>query len=230
MPIIHHEHTDGYTIIPNKAIHGLSLKSVGLLALMLSLPDDWVFSETGLASIAEHDGLCAIRSAVKELTDAGYIQKGKQNRSASGKMESRPWVVSDAPIETVMRKSNNGLEQSTVIRFSVDGKTVNGKPHTNKINNNKVNIICDHKKETEKVKRFTRPAVSDVAAYASEMGYSDFDAERFVDYYESKGWKVGRTPMKDWKAAVRNWQRNSEPKEAEPDYYAGTGWTQYGRE
>jgi hypothetical protein len=35
------------------------------------------------------------------------------------------------------------------------------------------------------------------------------EARRFWDYYESNGWKVGRNPMKDWKAAVRNWQRNA---------------------
>ena len=42
------------------------------------------------------------------------------------------------------------------------------------------------------------------------------DAERFVDYYSSVGWKVGKNPMKDWKAAVRAWSRRDTPKPATP--------------
>ena len=61
--------------------------------------------------------------------------------------------------------------------------------------------------------RFTPPTVDDVRAYAQENGYRDFDAERFVDFYASKGWLVGKSRMKDWKAAVRNWNRGySAPK------------------
>lgn len=62
---------------------------------------------------------------------------------------------------------------------------------------------------------FSKPSAEEVAAYASERGCTAFDAERFVDHYESNGWKVGKAQMKDWKAAVRNWIRNdgrSRPK------------------
>lgn len=54
--------------------------------------------------------------------------------------------------------------------------------------------------------RFTAPTVEDVRAYCLEKGYH-IDADRFVDYYTSNGWMVGRTHMKDWKAAVRTWAR-----------------------
>lgn len=54
--------------------------------------------------------------------------------------------------------------------------------------------------------RFTPPTIQDVKAYIIEKGYH-IDAERFIDYYEANGWKVGRNPMKDWKATVRNWAR-----------------------
>ena len=57
----------------------------------------------------------------------------------------------------------------------------------------------------KKRKRFTAPTVDEVEAYAKEKGYTNFSAQRFVDYYESKGWVVGKSPMKDWKAAVRGW-------------------------
>lgn len=50
------------------------------------------------------------------------------------------------------------------------------------------------------------PKVEEVRAYAAERGYA-LDPEAFMDYYTANGWKVGRNPMKDWKATVRNWAR-----------------------
>lgn len=55
-----------------------------------------------------------------------------------------------------------------------------------------------------RAKRFTPPTTDEVSAYAKEHGLT-LDANRFCDFYASKGWKVGNTPMKDWRAAVRNW-------------------------
>lgn len=54
--------------------------------------------------------------------------------------------------------------------------------------------------------RFTPPSVEEVKAYCEEAGIS-VDAQHFVDYYESNGWIVGKTKMKDWKATARNWAR-----------------------
>ena len=66
-------------------------------------------------------------------------------------------------------------------------------------------------KEKEKsnapAKRFTPPTVDEVKAYCIERK-NNIDAVHFVDYYTGNGWKVGRNPMKDWKAAVRTWERN----------------------
>lgn len=52
--------------------------------------------------------------------------------------------------------------------------------------------------------RFKPPTLEDVAAYCKEKELS-VDAQRFVDYYQSNGWRVGKNPMRDWQAAVRNW-------------------------
>lgn len=57
-----------------------------------------------------------------------------------------------------------------------------------------------------------RPTVEEVAAYCRERG-NHVDAERFVDFYASKGWKVGNQPMKDWKACVRTWEKRDAPAE-----------------
>lgn len=56
--------------------------------------------------------------------------------------------------------------------------------------------------------RFTPPTVDDVRAYCEERA-NNVDPDRFVDFYSAKGWMVGKNKMKDWKAAVRNWERDS---------------------
>ena len=67
------------------------------------------------------------------------------------------------------------------------------------------------KENTRTNARFTAPTVEDVTAYCRERG-NRVDPQRFVDFYASKGWRVGSTPMKDWKAAVRTWeQRDNTP-------------------
>lgn len=60
-------------------------------------------------------------------------------------------------------------------------------------------------------KRFQKPSLEDVQEYVTQQGYS-VDAARFIDFYESKGWMIGKTPMKDWKAAVRSWSRSQRPE------------------
>lgn len=60
------------------------------------------------------------------------------------------------------------------------------------------------------------PSVEAVESYCREHGYT-IDAQHFVDYYAAKGWMVGRNPMRDWQAVVRNWARNQSPQNAPPD-------------
>ena len=57
--------------------------------------------------------------------------------------------------------------------------------------------------------RFNPPTVEDVRAYCQERG-NRVDAQMFLDFYASKGWKVGNQPMKDWKACVRTWEKRDQ--------------------
>ena len=56
-------------------------------------------------------------------------------------------------------------------------------------------------------KRFVKPELEEIREFCFEKNIN-IDVDRFFNYYESKGWKVGVSPMKDWKAAVRNWAKN----------------------
>jgi len=73
-------------------------------------------------------------------------------------------------------------------------------------------MIRDNKIREEKVKsasRFTPPTLEEVKTYVNEKAYRGFDCERFIDHYTSNGWKVGKNPMKSWKSAANNWNRNT---------------------
>lgn len=62
----------------------------------------------------------------------------------------------------------------------------------------------ESKREAHAPARFVPPTVPEVEAYCAEHGYA-INAQQFVDFYASKGWKVGNQPMKNWRAAVRTW-------------------------
>lgn len=70
----------------------------------------------------------------------------------------------------------------------------------------KGSIVKYNKESVQTAKRFTPPTVEEVQAYCQERG-NNIDPEQFVDFYASKGWKVGNNSMKDWKACVRTWEK-----------------------
>ena len=84
----------------------------------------------------------------------------------------------------------------------------------------------EEKSNKKSATRFIPPTVEEVRAYCKERN-NNVDAERFVDFYESVGWKVGNKPMKNWQAAIRTWEKRdaeSKPKaqnksnEIDPEY------------
>ncbi len=90
-------------------------------------------------------------------------------------------------------------------------------------------------KERGKAARFRAPSPAEVAEYAQQFAADkgldltalDFDPERFVDFYAQKGWMVGRSHMKDWKATVRNWLRTSKPKNGMAKEVPDDGFSAY---
>ena len=63
-------------------------------------------------------------------------------------------------------------------------------------------------------KKFTPPTIEEVEAYCKERN-NTVDAETFINFYESKGWYVGKNKMKDWRACVRTWERNRDNNKTE---------------
>lgn len=71
----------------------------------------------------------------------------------------------------------------------------------------------NHLTVVKEKRRFSPPTLDEVKKYCAER-HNDVDPQRFIDFYASKGWVVGKSPMRDWKAAVRTWeQRDSSPSQ-----------------
>ncbi len=98
---------------------------------------------------------------------------------------------------SVYQDSDN--KKATVKRQSSDSETT--VKHTNKNEKNEKN-------EKNNIRRFTPPTYEQVSSYCLERN-NNVDAHRFVDHYEANGWMRGKTKMKDWKAAVRFWERSN---------------------
>ena len=85
-----------------------------------------------------------------------------------------------------------------------------------------VNNAPAHEEEKKKkpAAKFQKPTVQDIAAYCAERG-NNINAEEFFNFYESKGWLIGKNPMKDWRAAVRTWEQRHK-NEQQNTYNNGT--------
>lgn len=83
-------------------------------------------------------------------------------------------------------------------RVYIDNINRTKKDNIKEIDNDIV-VVASHKS------KFKKPSIEDVKEYVKEQGYR-MDPVKFYDHYESNGWLVGRNKMKDWKAAVRNWE------------------------
>lgn len=59
----------------------------------------------------------------------------------------------------------------------------------------------------KEIKGFVKPTIEELKEYMREQGMNDI-AENWLNHYEANGWKVGKNPMKDWKASVRTWKTN----------------------
>ena len=97
MAVFRVEKTNDYTVMANHHLrnHALSLKAKGLLSQMLSLPEDWDYTLSGLAEI-NRESKDAIRAAVQELEQAGYIQR-RQTQDKGGKFAGNEYVIREIP-------------------------------------------------------------------------------------------------------------------------------------
>lgn len=128
------------------------------------------------------------------------------------------------PTDYVEEKSMLGIKSNKAYTLDVskmDTECIqNG--YIGKISIDKDSKDKDSKKDSvreEKTKRFYPPTIDEVKQYCEERN-NNIDPMAFIDFYSSKGWMIGKNRMKDWKAAVRTWERKrKEQSKAESSVY-----------
>lgn len=118
-----------------------------------------------------------------------YIDKQKENGKKGGRPKTQPFLEETQKTQAFFLKPKKA-----------DNVNVN-------VNDNE--IIKENIKE--KGGRFTPPTALEVKAYMQEQAMDDL-SDKFVNFYEAKGWQIGKNKMKNWKAAVRTWKSNYKDK------------------
>lgn len=110
----------------------------------------------------------------------------------------------ETKLESNLNQTRTKLEPNlNQTRTKAEPKRTNPEPNVN--DNDNVNV--NDKESEEKKPRFYPPTLEELKKYIDDNKYN-VDPERFIDYYTANGWTVGKNRMKDWKAAVRNWDRS----------------------
>lgn len=190
-----------YTVMSNFHFKDrrLSLKAKGLLSLMLSLPDDWDYSISGLVAICKENET-AVKSALNELKECGYliVNKIMPAESGSGRIEYIYNVFEQPESQSVEIQPT---EKQGVDFLPLENQ---GQLNTNILNTKELNT---NKSNTNN--RFKPPKLEEIRSYCLERK-NNIDYQYFYDYYERQGWYIGNgRKMKDWQAAVRTWERNN---------------------
>ena len=181
-----------------------SLKNDGKLVVNDRIP----YNAEMLASVTGHQ-IGTVKQALSIFKDLGLIDVlengaiymldiqnfiGRGSSEADRKREYRQRIESDRTnVQTNLRqisdKNTPEIEKELEIEIKIE-KEIDSSAST-----------------TTKRKRFEKPTLSEIEQYCIERN-NNVNAEHFFDYYESNGWKVGKNSMKDWKAAVRTWERS----------------------
>lgn len=230
------EHNSNFTAISNDVIRSeLPDGAKALLLYMLSCSDDWVFSVGSLATALGWQRR-KVERVVTQLKKLGYLVITKK-QDDKGLFGSYEWDVYETPNRdthfTELGQKPNSVKirtrSKTELGFSPNSvKSVPIRNTNYNLRNTNSNSYSGQTTEPTKMtpSKFKKPTVEEISKYCQERG-NHVDAQRFFDYYESNGWKVGKNPMKDWKATVRNWERNDKkkPETIKPNPYE-IDWSQ----
>ena len=182
-----------------------SLKNDGKLVVNDRIP----YNAEMLASVTGHQ-IGTVKQALSIFKDLGLIDVlengaiymldiqnfiGRGSSEADRKREYRQRIESDRTnVQTNLRQISEKSPPEIEIELEKDIEI-------------EKEIHSSAKSTTTKRKRFDKPSISEIKQYCIERN-NNVNAEQFFDHYESNGWKVGKNSMKDWKAAVRTWERS----------------------
>jgi hypothetical protein len=227
--IITPENPKNYCIVCNEVAKrkDLSARAKGIYYYLATLPVSWQLQQQEAESHFT-EGREAFKTAFKELVEKGYIKPIK-TKDEKGRLTGWRYSVlwsSDIPenTETDTPENRNRKNRQTENRHIENPQLLNTNKlstdlfNTDLINNNTLTSIIE---KPEKPSKFKIPNQQEIKDYFFELGFAGIEADKYFDYYSANGWMVGKSKMRDWRAAVRNWTRNvktTEPDKKEYEY------------
>lgn len=152
------------------------------------------------------DRVSGVNGFCESLLKCGWMQQSERDGFVFPNFDRHNGETAKARALNTLRKQKQRMREAETCRAARGTKARPEKRREDKII--KENI------QKKKPRRFVSPTVEEVVAYARSIAFN-FDGESFVDYYTAKGWLVGKSPMKDWRAAVRTWKKNAKKYEDE---------------
>ena len=183
-----------YAIIPANVRYDAELRAnaklmYGEITALSSKYGECTASNNYFARLYEVD-CSAISKWINQLKDKQYIEV--EYITNGREIEKRIIkIIGIDKCQYVLPKDNGGYCQKAI---------------ENNTSNNNTSIKKEYKE-----RKFKKPTLDEVEEYCKERN-NNINAQKFIDFYESKGWKVGKTPMKDWKACIRTWEGNNTNK------------------
>lgn len=191
------------SICTSESVDGLSwFEEVFFYRLIVNCDDYGRFDarpavlKSRLFPLKERITLKEVSSALTKLADAGIVRLYE--------CDSKPylylptWEVHQTIRAKRSRYPDPNACESICMQMQADVTVIQSNPNPIRESESNPKEKC--------AARFIPPTAEEVKAYCETHQYS-VNPEKFVDFYESKGWMVGKNKMKDWKAAVRNWER-----------------------
>lgn len=142
-----------------------------------------------------------IRTALKKLESTGEINKQITNKFTI--ITICKWECYQAETNTEQQANNKQITSQQ----QTNNKQITTEEEYKNVRKKEDNNIIDSGDKSPSRAKFQKPTLQELQEFAFAENLTNVDCNRFFDYYESNGWKVGRNAMKDWRATLRNWNR-----------------------
>ena len=189
-----------YDIISRDVVQSITNPvALAIYTYLLTKPEGWTVRRTDILNHFDGLGRKSYDKAVAELKDKGLYWIAVI-RDGSGQILDRTIMIEAIPDSPKAPKTTVRLEPQVGLGDHIEIQRL------------------PRDTDTYTNKGFKPPSASEVQEYSSTI-----DAERFCDFYQSKGWLIGKNKMKCWKSAVRNWERNNEKRDNKSKISGNTG-------
>lgn len=196
----------------NGSINKTGIEERGVWISLLCIAGNSDFGDIGFLSITQNQGMIDHQIANIMNVSVKTWRKYKERFTLAERITLHPNNVIEINNWTQFQSEYTRQKSYRPVVTEVTGRVTPEKEREKE--NKKENKESKPKKNNSK---FIKPTILEIKEYCTSRN-NEVDPQRFFDSYEAKGWKIGKTPMKDWKAAVRTWEQPKQSKKGDPEW------------